>query len=113
MIGFPVNEPTQPSKIILALMVTTLFGLIPMFSLKADLIFDQIIQLMEISHDVTGIVYLVMSDNLKCNQSMFSIFHKQHDSASTCSVQHQITNKEYNELFLLYDPLDLLEKSPG
>lgn len=113
MIGFPVNEPTKPSKIILALMVTTLFGLIPMFSLKTDLIFDEIIQLMEISHDATGIVYLFMSDNLKCNQRMFSIFHKQHDSASTCSVQHQITNKEYNELFLLYDPLDLLKKSPG
>ena len=80
-----------------------------MFSLKADLIFDQIMQLMEIIHNATGTVYLVMCDNIKCNQSMFSMFLKQHDSANT-SVQDQITNEEYNELLLLYDPLHLLKK---
>ena len=83
--------------------------LIPMFSLKADFLFDQTIQLMKIIHDVTGIVYLVMCGNLKYNQSIFTMFHKNRDSAIIYSVQYPIANEEYNKLFLLYETIHLLK----
>ena len=70
LIGFSIEEPKKPVKIVLALMVASLMGqpafvarLITMFSLKNDFLLDQIIKLMKVIHDATGIVYLVMRDN--------------------------------------------------
>ena len=70
LIGFSTEEPKKPVKIVLALMVASLMGqpafvarLITMFSLKNDFLLDQIIKLMKVIHDATGIVYLVMRDN--------------------------------------------------
>ena len=57
---------------------------------------------MKIIHDATGIVHLVMYDKLKCNQSMFTVFHKKYDSTSIYSVTRRITNEEYNELLALH-----------
>ena len=39
--------------------------LIPVFSLPADLLYEQINMLIKIIHDANGVVYSVMSDNLR------------------------------------------------
>ena len=40
---------------------------------------------------------------------MFTMFHKEYYLASIYSAQDAIANEEYNELFLLYDPVHLLK----
>lgn len=52
LIGFSVDEPEKPAKNVLAFMLASLMGhpafvirLIPIFPLKANFLFDQIIQL--------------------------------------------------------------------
>ena len=82
LIGFSADQPDKAAKSVLALMIAPLMGkpafvarLIPIFSLNAEFLYDQINQLTKIIHEANGFVYLVMTDNLKCNQSTFSLFH--------------------------------------
>ena len=116
LIGFAADEPEKLAKTVLALMISPSMGkpsfvarLIPVYSLKADFLYDQIMLLLKIIHDASGYVYMVMSDNLKTNQSMFSKFHEHFESSSIFSIKHPIKNSEYTELFLLYDPTHLLK----
>ena len=117
LIGFSADQPDMPAKTILGLMIAPLMGkhafiarLIPVFSLTADLLYEQINMLIKIIHDANGDVYSVMSDNLRANQSMFTLFHNNYGSKSIYSVNHPVPNIEFAELFLLYDPVHLLKK---
>ena len=71
--------------------------------------FDQLCQLLKIIHDCSGYVYLVMTDNFRVNQSLFSKMHAVYTSTAIWSITHPIENKEFEELFLLYDPTHLLK----
>ena len=75
--------------------------LIPVFSLTADLLYEQINMLIKIIHDANGAVNSVMNDNLRANQSMFTLFHNNYGSKSIYSVNHPVPNFEFAELFLL------------
>ena len=99
LMGVLVDKSPKPAKTVLALMVPppmqqpALFArLMPIFSLKFDFIFDQIIQSMKITYDTTGIVDLVTCGNLKY---MFIKFYKKCDSARIYAVQHPMANEEY------------------
>lgn len=116
IIGFSDDEPEKAAKTILALMVAPLLGkpafvarLIPIYSLKADFLYQQVLILIKIIHSAGGFVYLVMCDNLRTNQSMFSITHKEHGTTNMYSVKHPVDNLEYLNLYLLYDPVHLLK----
>ena len=56
--------------------------LIPTFSLKADFLYEQVSLLIKIVHVASAFVFLVMSDNLRANQKMFSSFHFNNTSKS-------------------------------
>ena len=99
-----------------ALMISTQMGkpafvarLIPVYSLTAEFLFDQVSKLIEIIHENSGFVYMAMNDNLRANQKMFSIFHKTYKPRSLFSIAHPIPNDTIDELFLLYDPTHLLK----
>ena len=48
---------------------------IPFFSLKSELLFEQVQLLINIAHKSNGFTFMVINDNLNCNQIMFSLFH--------------------------------------
>ena len=63
IIGFSCDEPDKPAKTVLALMIAPLLGkpafvtrLIPIYSLKAAFIFEQLRILIEIIHTAYGFV---------------------------------------------------------
>ena len=71
LVGYAVDQQDKAARTVLALMVSPLMGapafvarLIPLYSISADLLFGQIVRLIEIIHDCSGFVFLVMSDNL-------------------------------------------------
>ena len=116
MVGFSEDQPDKAAKTVLSFKVSPLMGgpafiarLIPVHSLDHNMIFDQIQQLLKIIHDCSGFVYLVMTDNLRANQSLFQKMHDFYGSKSLWSVNHPINNEEFEELFVLYDPTHLLK----
>ena len=83
--------------------------LLPVTSLKADFLYEQVNDLIEIIHQVGGYCFLVMSDNYSVNQSMFSIFYKNYESIGIFSVRHPGENDKLEKLYLSYDPVHLLK----
>ena len=49
--------------------------LTPIFSLKSELLFEQVQLLINIAHKSNGFAFMVINDNLNCIQIMFSLFH--------------------------------------
>ena len=112
IIGYAENEPEKIANTVLALMVAPLMGkpafvarLIPVHTLTSDFLYEQISNLLKIIYEAAGFVFLVINDNLRANQKMFSAFHQNFTSKSIYSVSHPTKNKEYEELSLLYDPV--------
>ena len=116
IIGYAEDASTKLAKIVLALMVAPLMGkpafvarLIPVHSLTAELLYDQVSKVLQIIHEATGYVYMIMNDDLKANQRMFSKFPEIFTPKSIPSVCHPIPNEEHDELFLLFHPVHLLK----
>ena len=116
VVGFSNDQPDKPAKTILSFMVSPLMGgpafiarLIPVYSLNHELIFDPINHLIKIIHDSSGFVYLVRTDNLKANQSLFHKMHDVYGNKSLWFVNYPIHNEEFEELFVIYDPTHLLK----
>ena len=113
IIGYAENEPEKIANTVLALVVAPLMGkpafvarLIPVHTLTGNFLYEQISNLLKIIYEAAGFVFLVMNDNLRANQKMFSAFHQNFTSKS---ISHPTKNKEYEELSLLYDPVHLLK----
>ena len=83
--------------------------LIRLYSISADLLFDQIVKLIGIIHDCSSFVFLVMSGNLRANQKCSQLFHDTYKSHSACTVSHPIRNTQFNYLYLLFDPTHLFK----
>ena len=86
-------------------MVETMFGgslfmarLLPVYSLDADLLFDQIQKLI-----------LVLSDNLGANQKTFKLFHETFGSQGIFAVSHPIPNSVLTKLYLFHGPMHLFK----
>ena len=60
--------------------------LISVLSLKHELLYEQLIKLIEIIHQSDGFVFLAMSDNLRANISCFQKFHTQFGSSFEYAV---------------------------
>ena len=70
VVGSSVDQHNKAAKTVFALVIDSLMGapafvarLLPIFSLKSDLLFEQIEILVKLIHDADGYLYLVMSDN--------------------------------------------------
>ena len=84
--------------------------LIPIYSLEHELLVDQINRLIKIINHCSGYVYLVMTDKLRANQSLFHKMHEFCGSKSLCPVTHPINSEVLEELFILYDSTYLFRK---
>lgn len=116
IIGNSVDQPQKPARTILALMVCCMMGgpsfvarLISIYTIGHEFLFDQTKQLLEIIHDCGGFVFLVMTDNLRCNQTTFTDFHDKYGTVNEWSVNHPIPNSHFDILFVLFDPTHLLK----
>ena len=117
VIGLGVDEdPPKPAKTILALMINFLYKipafiarLIPVTSLKAELLEKQLILLIQIIHNAGGYVFLTMTDNLSVNQKLFKILVNLYHSNSIGTVYHPVNNSYFNVMYLCYDPVHLIK----
>ena len=62
-----------------------------------------------IVHESSGLVFLVINDNLRKNQSFFSMMHEKYGSLNQFSIHHPVPNLIFKTLFLLYDPTHLFK----
>ena len=102
-------SPLMGGSSFIARLIPIRSSLIPIYSLDHELLFDQINRLIKILNDCSGYVYLVMTDNLWANQSLFLKMHEFYGSKYLWSVTHPINNEEFEELFVLYDPTHLFK----
>ena len=116
IIGNAVDEPEKAARTILAIMIAPFMGgpafvarLIPIYSLKADLLFEQCKIIIEIIHQNFGFVFLLMSDNLRTNQKCFGQFHKTYGSVNVFSINHPVKNTHFEQLYIFYDPTHLVK----
>ena len=116
LIGYSVDQPDKLARTILALMVCPSLGgkpfvarLIPIYTLDGDMLFDQILKLINIIHEASDNVFLVMCDNLRAHARTFGLFHERLGSLNEFSVNHPNSNGNIDRLYLLYDPIDLFK----
>ena len=81
------TETTCVAKTVLAMMVNPSLGappfvgrLLPIYSLHADFLHQQLLTLIGVIHNAGGYVYLVMSDHLLVNQKLPKTFHSNYES---------------------------------
>lgn len=112
IIGMAVDqEPPKPARTVLAFMLNFLFGtpafvarLLPVLTLKSDFLLEQVMLLMQTIHEVGGVVFLVMTDNLSVNTKMFKLLHETNFSHSIASIEHPFENSLFNSCSLFFDP---------
>ena len=84
LIGNALNtDQPLPAKSVLASMINPCFGapafvagLIPVLHLKGEFLYEHLISLINLIHEVGGYVFGLMSDNLSVNQKVFHLFHQ-------------------------------------
>ena len=79
IVGYSPDEPTKATRTVLAIMIAPMMGapafvcrLIPVYSLKHDLIFEQTHKVIDLINQSGGFAFLLMCDNLRANQACFN-----------------------------------------
>ena len=75
--------------------------LIPMYSVKADFIFEETSKVIELVHKHGGYTFLLMTDNLHTNQSCFKKYRETFASGNGYSCKHPVNNDQFTLIFLL------------
>ena len=83
--------------------------LLPAYSLDADLVFNQIEQLIKIIHNAGGHLFLVQPDDLQAYQKHLHLFHGQYGSQCMFTINHPISTSVFSKLYLLHDPTHLFK----
>ena len=116
VIGFSHDEPLKAARTVLAIMVAPSMGkpafvcrLIPMYSMKADLLVEETSKVIQLVHKHSGYAFLLMTDNLRTNQSCFKKYREMYGSDNDYSCKHPVSNDQFQILFLLYDPTHLVK----
>ena len=116
LIGSSVDQPDKAARTVLGLMVETMYGgpsfmarLIPVYSLNAAFLFEQIERLIHIIHAAGGFVFLIMCDDLRANQSTYDMFREKFGAVGIYAVNHPSPNPEFALLYILHDPTHLFK----
>ena len=117
LIGNALNtDQPLPAKSVLASMINPCFGapafvarLIPVLHLKGEFLYEHLISLINLIHEVGGYVFGLMSDNLSVNQKVFHLFHQSFQSLNISSIDHPVPNSKFKMLYTLYDPVHLFK----
>ena len=83
--------------------------LIPVYTLDADLLLEQLLNVIQIIHQCKGFVFLTMCDNLMANQRMYRLLTEQYGCDNDFSIHHPVQNSEFPSLYILYDPTHLFK----
>ena len=117
IVGLGVDQdPPRPAKTILALMVNFIYStpafiarMLPITTLVADFMIEQVELLIKIIHESGGSVFLVMTDNLSVNRKMFDMLKSVHGQASLAAINHPLKNEYFDFLSLFFDPTHMLK----
>ena len=97
------QDPPKPQGRVLVLMVNFFFGT-PVFSFKSEFLLEQVMFLTQTIHEVGGVVFLAMADNLSVNKKMFKLLHESNKSHSIAAIEHHLENSLFKSFRLFYDP---------
>ena len=64
--------------------------LTPVLHLKAVFLYEHLISLINLIHEVGGYVFGLMSDNFSVNQKVFNLFHQNFQSLNISSIDHPV-----------------------
>ena len=116
LIGQSVDQPDKAARAVLAFMIAPLLGvpafiarLIPVYTLDADLLLEQLLKVIQIIHQCKGFVFLTMCDNLRANQRMYRLLREQYGCDNDFPIHHPVQNSEFPSLHILYDPTHLFK----
>ena len=116
IIGFSVDQPDEPARTVLAILIAPMMGapafvvrLLPMYSLKGTFLLEQITIVINLIHQSSGYLFLLMNSNMRTNQNLFSLTHRECGSMNDYAINHPIPNPIFEQLFLFYDPTHLLK----
>uniref|UniRef100_A0A1I8JBV1 Transposable element P transposase n=1 Tax=Macrostomum lignano TaxID=282301 RepID=A0A1I8JBV1_9PLAT len=111
-IGYSEDAPRQIARTVLALMVKSFMGgpayvarLIPIYSLQPAFLYDQVVHLVQLIHQLGGTVVSLICDNHFTNRNCFQLL--QGDSAVPWLAKNPADPDQ--PLFLLYDPVHLMK----
>ena len=116
LIGSSMDQPEKAARTVLGLMIETMYGgpsfmarLVPVYSLTAQFLFEQIERLIHIIHAAGGFVFLIMCDDLRANQSTYDMFREKFGAVGIFAVNHPSPNPEFAMLYILHDPTHLFK----
>ena len=117
IMGFSHDEPTKAARIVLTIMIALMMAapaficrLIPAYPLKQYYLRKKIKRYHSYSNG--GYTFLVMTDNLRANQALFNLYKEIFGSTGIFPCKHPVENKEFENLYLLYDPTHFLKNIP-
>ena len=83
--------------------------LIPIYSLSAQLIYDEAKEILHIVNENNGTAFLLMTDNYRVNISNFNMFHDAFKSLNSYSIEHPIANSDFKCFYLMYDIVHIIK----
>ena len=111
VIGYSCDKPLTPARKVHLLQQAPAFicRLIPVYSPKHALLFDQTLKVINLIYQNNGFVFLLISDNLRANQACFKMYQRDYGSDEMFPCNHPILNEAFKSLYLLYDSTHLLK----
>ena len=85
--------------------------LIPVYSLKYDLILEKTQKRITLIHQNGDYTFLLMADSLRVNQARFTLYKEIFRSTDIFFCKHPVENEELENLYLLCDPTHLLKNN--
>ena len=85
--------------------------LIPVYSLKYDLILEKTQKRITLIHQNGDYTFLLMADSLRANQARFTLYKEIFRSTDIFFCKHPVENEELKNLYLLCDPTHLLKNN--
>ena len=116
LIGYSEDEPSRPARTVLTFMIRPLMGgkssvvrLIPIFSLKADFLYEQLISLLRLISECGGRAIALMCDCHAINRKCYKMFNEKFlcEPNMPWKVNHPTEKDAY--LFLLFDTTHLMK----
>ena len=114
--GYAEDETERQARTVLVIMIKPLMGshafvvrLVPIFSLKSDFLYEQLLGTIRLISDCGGRAVALMGDCLSTNQKCYRIFKQKFsdDSCEPWKVKHP--SDQNDRLFLLFDPTHLMK----
>ena len=117
IIRFSYDKSAKAAKTVVAIMISPMMcappvfpcRLIPVYSLKHDLTFQQTQKVITLIHQNGSYTFFLMTDNLRENHACFKLYREIFGSIDIFSCEQPLENKEF-ENFTFYMILPITKK---